>query len=74
MKHVAILVFSLMVSACSPTMIGNEKSVVINTGLSLSPDKDAFEAANNYCAARGGNATLLSKNSNDGDYIFRCGN
>lgn len=73
MKHAAILVFALILSACSPTMTGNEKSVVINTGLSLSPDKDAFEAANKYCAVRGGNATLLTKNSNDGEYIFRCG-
>jgi hypothetical protein len=74
MKHFRILTLALIAAGCSPTTTGNDQSVLVNAEGSLSPDKDAFEAANRYCAARGRKAVLASKDSKQSEYVFQCSN
>src|SRR5690606_33304011 len=74
MKILRIVALGFVASGCAPTATGNDQSVLVNTEWSMSPDKDAFEAANRYCAARGRRAVLISKKSAESEYHFQCAN
>ena len=73
MKYLGLLVLAVVASGCAPTVVGNDQSALINAFWSVSPDQDAFEAATKFCAARGRGAILVSKNSREAEYNFRCG-